>query len=108
MATQTRLYTADEFLNMPDDGKIYELHNGIVVEVAGSKNVQTILAVWIAHLLLSFIEASKLGGWVSGADGTYVLDRYNTRIPDVAYITQESVARQQRGDYLRGAPDLVV
>lgn len=108
MATETRLYTADEFLDMPDDGKIYELHYGVIIEVAGSKNIQTVLAMWIGFLLLTFVEAHKLGGWVSGADGTYVLDRYNTRIPDVAYLTAESVARQKRGEYLRGAPDLVV
>ena len=108
MVAHTRLYTADEFLGLSDDSKIYELHNGVIIEVAGSKYVQTVLAAWIGYLLIRFVEESKIGGVVSGADGTYVLDRYNTRIPDVAYITEESARRQKRGEYLKGAPDLAI
>jgi Uma2 family endonuclease len=108
MAVGDRLYTTDDLEKMPDDGKIYELHNGVLIDVPGSKYVQTVLAVWIAHLLISFLEEHNIGGQVTGADGTYVLDRYNTRIPDVAYISPESVLRQQKDAYLKGAPDLAV
>jgi Uma2 family endonuclease len=93
---------------MPDDGKIYELHNGVLVEVAGSKYRQTPLAIWIAHLILSFIEQQHLGGAVTGADGAAELNEYNTRIPDVGYITAERAQNQDEDSYLQGAPDLAV
>jgi Uma2 family endonuclease len=107
MAVQERLFTAQDLWNMPDDGKIYELHNGVLIEVAGSQKRQTRLAAWIIYLITLFIEENNLGGAVSGADGTYELNLYNTRIPDVAYVTAEH--DQQGGDgFYRGAPDLAV
>jgi len=108
MAVQDRLYTTQDLAAMPDDGKVYELHNGVLIEVAGSKYRQTRLAVWIAHLLMTFIEQNKLGGAVTGADGAAELNQYNTRIPDVAYITAERAQQQDEESYLQGAPDLAV
>jgi Uma2 family endonuclease len=108
MAVQERLYTAQDLENMPDDGKVYELHNGVLIEVAGSKYRQTRLAAWIVYLLTAFVEEHKLGGAVTGADGTFVLNRYNTRIPDVAYITRQTALDQDEDSFMRGAPDLAV
>lgn len=107
MAVQERLYTATDLWNMPDDGKIYELHNGLLVEISGARKRQTRLAAWIAYLIMQFIEENKLGGAVSGADGIYGLNLYNTRIPDVAYVTAEHDQQGEDGFY-RGAPDLAV
>src|SRR5258708_37052023 len=56
---------------------------------------------------MQFIEENKLGGAVSGADGTYELNLYNTRIPDVAYSTAEHDQQGEDGFYL-GAPDLAI
>ncbi len=107
MAVQERLFTAKDLWNMPDDGKIYELHNGVLIEVAGSQKRQTRLAARIIYLIMQFIEENKLGGAVSGADGTYELNLYNTRIPDVAYVTAEHDQQGEDGFYL-GAPDLAI
>lgn len=101
MVVHAKLYTASDFRNLPDDGTNYELHNGVLIEVAGSKYVQTVLAVWIAHLLLNFLEQAQLGGRVTGADGTYILDHYNTRIPDVGYLSEENAACQTKGEYIK-------
>ncbi|HVO44543.1 MAG TPA: Uma2 family endonuclease [Aggregatilineales bacterium] len=108
MAVQDRLYTAHDLAAMPEDGKVYELHNGVLIEVAGSKYRQTRLAIWIAYLLMTFIEQHKLGGAVTGADGAVELNQYNTRIPDVAYITAERAQAQSDDSYIQGAPDLAV
>jgi Uma2 family endonuclease len=108
MAVQDRLYTARDLAAMPDDGKVYELHNGVLIEVAGSKFRQTRLAAWIIYLLMTFIERHELGGAVTGADGAAELNPYNTRIPDVAYITAERAQQQAEDAYLQGAPDLTV
>src|SRR3954453_897959 len=104
MAIQDRLYTADDLAHRPDDGKIYELHNGVLVETAGSGERQSALAAWLIYLLFAHIMEHNLGGTVTGADGTYILAPYNTRIPDVAYIRDE----QKETGFHRGAPDLAV
>ncbi len=108
MAVQDRLYTARDLAAMPDDGKIYELHNGVLVEMAGSKYRQSRLAAWIIYLLTSFVEQHRLGGAVTGADGAAELNQYNTRIPDVGYITAERAQKQDDDRYLQGAPDLAI
>ena len=41
MAVQDPLYAAQDLADMPDDGKVYELHNGVLIEVAGSKYRQS-------------------------------------------------------------------
>ncbi|HLY27597.1 MAG TPA: Uma2 family endonuclease [Aggregatilineales bacterium] len=108
MAVQDRLYTVQDLENMPDDGKIYELHNGVLIEVPGSKLRQTVLAMWIGYLLRAFDEEHNLGGIVTGADGTVELNPYNTRIPDVGYITAQRATQQNSDSYIQGAPDLAV
>ncbi len=108
MAVQDRLYTARDLAAMPDDGKIYELHNGVLIEVAGSKYRQTRLAMWIGHLITAFDEEHNLGGAVTGPDGAVELDDYNTRIPDVGYITAGRAREQDEDSYIQGAPDLAV
>src|SRR5258708_37968384 len=100
MAVQDRLYTAKDLADMPDDGKIYELHNGGLVEVPGSKYQQTKLAAWIVYLLTAFIEQNGLGGAVTGADGTAEINEYNMRIPEVAYITAEREQKQTDDTYI--------
>jgi len=108
MVAQDKLYTVQDLSNMPDDGKIYELHNGVLIEVPGSKPRQSRLAAWIAYLLTRFIMDQRLGGAVTGADGTFALNTYNTRIPDVGYVTAEHAANQDENEYPAGAPDLAV
>jgi Uma2 family endonuclease len=108
MSVQDRLYTAQDLADMPDDGKVYELHNGVLVEVAGSKYRQSQLAGWLLHLILTFVEQQGLGGEATGADGAAVLNDYNTRIPDVSYISAERVKLQDKDAYIDGAPDLAI
>lgn len=109
MQVQERLFTAEDLWAMPDDGKIYELHNGVLVEMPGSGKPQTRLAAWIIHLITVFIMEHDLGGAVSSADGTFVLSQFNTRIPDVSYVTAESDRLQlSQTGYFQGAPDLAV
>jgi Uma2 family endonuclease len=108
MVVQDKLYTVHDLLNMLDDGKVYELHNGILVEVPGSRIQQAQLAAWIIYLLTAFIEQHNLGGIIMGADGTAELNEFNTRIPDVSYISRERAHKQDKHSYLDGAPDLAI
>lgn len=104
-----RVSTIDDLLALPDDGKRYELHNGEIVEVGTSSSKHTVLGAWIAFMLISFVKAHKLGGLVTGADGTYELNALNTKVPDAAYISKEKSAILPRGTvFFPSAPDLAV
>ncbi len=106
MIVQEKLFTANDLWHMADDGKIHELHNGVLIELAGSGERQSALAIWIAYLLTRFIMDNTLGGMVTGADGSFVLSPFNTRIPDVAYLTAANARNEQT--FHKGAPDLAV
>jgi len=80
---------------------LYELVDGTLVEKAmGWK--ESLLATWIAHQLLKFLEGNDLGG-VTGPDGTLRLRRRLVRLPDVAFVRWENVPPD---DELPQIPDL--
>lgn len=108
--TQTSLMTADEFLAMPDDGKVYELEEGRPVEVGGASWRSSTVAMTIGTLLNVFVRLHKLGK-VSGADlGTRLAANPDTvRVPDVAFIRAARLrdGKGPRG-FVGGAPDLAI
>ncbi len=104
-----RLYTIDDLVALPDDGKRYELHNGELIELGTSARKHTKLGIWIGHLLLSFVMAHGLGGEVTGADGTYRLGKHDTSVPDAAYVSAAKAATLPAGTiFYPFAPDLAV
>jgi Uma2 family endonuclease len=104
-----RLYTVEDLVALPDDGKRYELHNGEIVELGASSRKHTKLGSWIAHLIWNFVVAHKLGGEVTGADGTYRLGKHDTSAPDAAYVSAARAATLPRGTvFYPFAPDLAV
>ena len=106
MAVQEKLYTADDLGQLRDNGKIYELHNGVLVEIPAVGERQSALAAWISTLIGNFNMQHNLGGIVMGADGTFILSPFNTRITDAAYITAGNI--QNSWTFHHGAPDLAV
>lgn len=109
MAVKPGLQTIEDLLALPDDGKRYELHDGVIVEVGTSSRDHTKLGMRIGTLLSNYVEAAGLGGEVTGADGTFKLDERNYKVPDVAYVSAER-AKTLPGDtvYYPFPPDLAV
>ncbi|MHB8628484.1 MAG: Uma2 family endonuclease [Aggregatilineales bacterium] len=104
-----KLYTIDDLLALPDDGKRYELHNGEIVEVGTSSRKHSILALWIGRKLLNFVEGYGFGGDVTGETGTYKLDELNTKVPDAAYVSKAKTETLPRGTvFYPFPPDLAV
>jgi hypothetical protein len=62
--------TVDMLLELPDDGYIYEVVEGVLVRIAGSANRATRLALRLAAHLNDHAESHRLGV-VTGADGVY-------------------------------------
>ncbi len=105
--TPTKLITADEFLHMPDDGKVYELEEGRLIDVGGASWRSSTVAATLIALIYAFATPRRLGK-VSGAGlGTKLAANPDTvRVPDVAFV---SAARLPDGrgpsGFLSGAPD---
>ena len=109
MATTTRLLTAEDLMRMPTD-EPWELWEGELRKVPGAGIDASDLAHWIGVLLSLFVRPRRLGV-VTGADGTFILERdpQTIVVPDVAFIRW---ARLPGGVKPRGyspvPPDLAV
>lgn len=102
MTVSTKLMTADERLMLPDDGKRYELIEGVLNERALAGAVHGLTAMEAGVFLYQFAHPRGLGaGFVLSTDPDTV------RAPDAAFVAAE---RLPSGDlppgYLRLAPRL--
>ena len=111
MTTNIKLITADELLNMPDDGRRYELIKGELIELTpppGSLHGSVAgNAYWE---LRSFVGGNVLGRVFAAETGFRIsTDPDTVRAPDAALVVNE---RLPEGDlpvgYLPFAPDLLV
>jgi len=91
MAIQKKTYTSTEFSdidNAPENvNRILELVEGEIVEKMPSF-VPSMIAAEILTAIRVFLKANPLG-YVTGADGGYVLSEEDTFNPDVGYISKE-------------------
>ncbi len=109
-AAPTKLLTADEFFWLPDDGKLYELEEGRLVEVGGASPRSSAVAAAVLILLGVYVRQHKLGV-VGGADWRAKLfsDPDTVRNPDVCFTRAERLPGDKVPNrHQEGAPDLVV
>jgi Uma2 family endonuclease len=107
IASQQKLYTAEEFWQMAQQfgEKQYELIEGEILEMAPSRPLNSIIAGRILASLFTHVDASNLG-WVQGADGGYTLSPGTVQIPDVSFV---SIDRSSEIPHeFEGGPDLAV
>ena len=109
MAVSTKLMTADELLMLPDDGKRYELIEGVLNEMSPAGAAHGFVASNANGILRQFAHARGLGS-VFAAETGFVLstDPDTVRAPDAAFVAAERLpAGDLPAGYLRLAPDLV-
>src|SRR5258708_3121005 len=110
MSVIERYYTADDLWQMAQSNTAqrYELVKGQLVEMPPAGDIHTVLVIWIAHLLLTYVVAHDLGE-ITGPDGGYILasDPYTVRAPDVGFIAKARL-QPMTGKYYPFAPDLAV
>ena len=110
MTVSTKLMTADELLRLPDDGKRYELIEGVLNEMSPAGTTHGLTAMRAGAILFTFVHQRDLGE-VFAAETGFVLstDPDTVRPPDAAFVAAE---RLPTGDlpagYMCLAPDLVV
>lgn len=105
--------TAEELLDLPDDGRMYELVEGRLVRMTPSFASDSGRALGLAAALYAYVDARSLG-WVSGADGEYVLSGPGEPVtafaPDVAFVRAGRYPAPDSPDFdqiWHLAPDLV-
>ena len=110
MATTTQLMTAEELLDIPDDGFRYELVKGELIKMAAAKNYHGEIAAYVAGSLVPHVRRNRLGK-VYIADVGFVLarDPAHVRIPDLGVVKHENIERIGRPDSLwPESPDLAI
>jgi Uma2 family endonuclease len=108
--TTTRLLTAEDLWNMPDNGKGYELIRGELHPMAPAGQEHSNLGIVLGSLLHAFVRKNQLGA-VTGSDGGYILAKSpeTVRAPDLGFVRQERLAGgRTTAKYFEGAPDLAV
>ncbi len=105
MATQTKVWTYEDYLKLEDD-KRYEIIEGELIETPAPSVTHQRLVKRLLKLLDEFVEKKSLGEvFVSPID--VILSDTNVVQPDLVFVSKErSDIVQNRGIF--GAPDLVV
>ncbi len=108
MTTLDRPITADELLEMPDDGFRYELVAGELRRLTPAGDAHGEIAATLSGLLFAHVRARGLGRVYAAETGFRLASDPDTvRAPDVAFVRRERVAATGRIEGFRsGAPDL--
>jgi Uma2 family endonuclease len=105
-----RLLTAEDLMQLPDDGYQYELDEGRLIRTPPSGPLASIVAATILTLINEFVRLHRLGV-VGGADFGMILARSpdTVRAPDVVFYRAERLpAGGIPSTYWELAPDLAV
>jgi Uma2 family endonuclease len=107
MVLKTPLMTVEAFWEQYG-GKPFELVHGKVVEVSPSGSRASAIAGRIIGKIEAYLDKNPIG-IVTIADGGYVLDGYNLRVPDVAYMSNEKWDSLPDPDkYAPFSPDIAI
>jgi Uma2 family endonuclease len=112
MALQQRLYDVDDlwqFLSqLENDGNVYELIDGVIIEMPRPGGQQGRLAIRLGRFLDIYAEENALG-IVTGETGYHSRDnRYALLGPDVAFISAERAPQPFPETFVPLMPDLAV
>jgi Uma2 family endonuclease len=107
VSVDTRLFTAEELLRMPDDGYRYELVQGELRKMSPAGHEHAEIAANIIEHLKAHVRAHRLGKVYS--EGGFVLGRSpdTMRAPDAAFVRTDRLVPRGPG-FFPGAPDLAV
>jgi len=105
MAALPNLITVEQFRQMPDDGRAYELHHGEVVSVTRPKAKH----YHLQRRLVRLLENRLAGFGEVGMEFPYrPVAEFDLRVADVAVVSQARYNGIDPDDNLRGAPELII
>jgi Uma2 family endonuclease len=98
--------TVDEFYALVDDEDCdAELIDGVIVVRSPVSDEHEDLFGWLFSLILCYVQTRRLGT-VRGSRTAVRLDRHNTRLPDVLFVSRRRRRLVKRFD-IDGPPDFV-
>ncbi|MEA2593812.1 MAG: hypothetical protein QOF01_281 [Thermomicrobiales bacterium] len=101
----TKLMTAEELANLPDDGYRYELLRGALIQMAPPDRVHGARQARLAQQFMNY--ADRYGGEVAGeADFQLEVNPDTVLAPDVTYTRPDMVPTDAGRGYARYAPDV--
>ncbi len=110
MAIQTKLVTAEELFNMPNDGYRYELVRGELIQMAPAGAYHGKSGTRVATSLSNHVYENGLGEVYAIETGFRIgTNPDHVRAPDVAFVRRER--EDEVGEihgFFPGAPDLVI
>jgi Uma2 family endonuclease len=115
-ADKTRTYTIEEFMELPDDGKRYELIEGELKEIggdgedkmAGPSYKHGIITSRLMRALGNFLETQGQSPYLALTNMAFELDKKTAPIPDVAYISPDRAIGVDLSKAFPGPPDLAI
>lgn len=110
MATVPQLMTADDVLQMPDDGFLYELVRGELRQMSPASHRHGKIVINITLSLGQHVRQRQLGDVYAAETGFRLASDPDTvRAHDVAFVRRERIVAVGDTDgYWPGAPDLAV
>ncbi len=110
MTTSRTLMTADELLDMTDDGQRHELVRGELRTMPPAGSEHALINTKVAIAFGQFVDANSLGVVLSGDPGFKISSNPDTvRAPDVAFVRKERVPESGvPREFWPGAPDLAI
>jgi len=102
--------TWDEFRNMElddNDPYIYELLNGIIVKRSAPSLLHQNAGDNLLTDIKIFLRQHPIGKAYS-APTDVEFDKHNAFQPDISFVSAERSFLYEDGDYIKGAPDLIV
>ena len=108
MPETTRLVTAEELEQLPDDDYRYELVEGRVVRMSpvGFRHGTTV--VRFGSLLMRHAQERRLGAVMTEVGFKLASNPDTVRAPDVAFIRQDRIPAPEPRGFWNGPPDLAV
>ena len=106
--TQTRPMTADDLLQMPDDGFRYELVRGELRKMSPAGRLHGRYGGYIHISMGGHVMANDLGETYNSDTG-FELAPNHVRMPDASFVLQERIAAMpDEPGYVPGPPDVAV
>jgi Uma2 family endonuclease len=100
-------WTYQDYLDLPDDGRRYEIIEGVLYVTNAPDSDHQFTATEIARQLGNFVMAHKLGRVLTAPFEVHLTEKAKPVLPDVLYIRSERWPGRGIKQF-KGAPDLIV
>lgn len=103
-------YTSKQFFDLValfDPNYQYELWDGAIIKMPPASMLPSTITARITGLLIFYLMENDIG-FLTSAEGAYILSKNHTFAPDVGYISYERQPENIERGFVPQAPDLAV